>query len=222
MAYRTWGRVLLAALGVGLLAGAGQLGFAYGLGIVRFARDFEQSPGQWTAHLAWVAWFAMLAAVAGALAAGWLARSDELHRGTGSRVAYAVAGGIGAAAVAPLAMLPARGATVPAVGPVTIAGLSAVLGAVGGVFAAVGVLSVRTLGWNLGAVTELVWLVALLSVAPSLGPDDPLPEVRLGVLDPAWLGDGPAQRLAVIVMPAIAVLRRRRRRRAGQLARTTR
>jgi hypothetical protein len=68
MAYRTWGRVLLAALGVALLAGAGQLGFAYGLGIVRFARDFEPVPSQWTAQLAWVAWFAMTAAIVGALA----------------------------------------------------------------------------------------------------------------------------------------------------------
>ncbi|WP_090787998.1 hypothetical protein [Asanoa ishikariensis] len=205
MAYRTWGRVLLAALGVGLLAGAGQLGFAYGLGVVRFARDFEQSPGQWTAHLAWVAWFAMLAAVAGALAGHWLAARDDLRPTLGSRVAVAVAGGVGAMAVAPLAMLPSRVATISSGSAVTIAGLSAVLGALVGVFAAVAVLSQRVAGLNLGAVTVVVWLVALLSVAPSLGPDDPLPEVRLGVLDATWLGDGLAQRLAVIVMPALAL-----------------
>ncbi len=205
MAYRTWGRVLLAALGVGLLAGAGQLGFAYGLGVVRFARDFEQSPGQWTAHLAWVAWFAMLAAVTGALAGSWLAARDDLRPTLGSRVAVAVAGGVGALAVAPLAMLPSRVATIPSGSAVTIAGLSAVLGALVGVFAAVAVLSQRVAGLNLGAVTVVVWLVALLSVAPSLGPDDPLPEVRLGVLDATWLGEGLAQRLAVIVMPAIAL-----------------
>jgi len=205
MAYRTWGRVLLAALGVGLLAGAGQLGFAYGLGVVRFARDFEQSPGQWTAHLAWVAWFAMLAAVTGALAGSWLAARDDLRPTLGSRVAVAVAGGVGALAVAPLAMLPSRVASIPSGSPVTIAGLSAVLGALVGVFAAVAVLSQRVAGLNLGAVTVVIWLVALLSVAPSLGPDDPLPEVRLGVLDATWLGEGLAQRLAVIVMPAIAL-----------------
>ncbi|SNS86597.1 DMSO reductase anchor subunit [Asanoa hainanensis] len=205
MAYRTWGRVLLAALGVGLLAGAGQLGFAYGLGVVRFARDFEQSPGQWTAHLAWVAWFAMLAAVAGALAGAWLAARDDLRPTLGSRVAVAVAGGVGAMAVAPLAMLPSRVATIPSGNAVTIAGLSAVLGALVGVFAAVAVLSQRVVGLNLGAVTVVVWLVALLSVAPSLGPDDPLPAVRLGVLDASWLGGSLAQRLAVIVMPAIAL-----------------
>lgn len=206
MAYRTWGRVLLAALGVALLAGAGQLGFAYGLGIVRFARDFEPVPSQWTAQLAWVAWFAMTAAIVGALAADRLARNEGYTAGTGSRIAYAVAAGFGAAAVAPLSMLPAQGATVPGVDAVMIAGLSATLGAVGGVFAALGVLAVRTLGWNIAAITELIWLLALISVAPSLGPDDPLPEVRLGVLDPAWLSDGTSQRLAVIVMPALAVL----------------
>ncbi|REF95337.1 branched-subunit amino acid ABC-type transport system permease component [Asanoa ferruginea] len=205
MAYRTWGRVLLAALVVGLLAGAGQLGFAYGLGVVRFSRDFEQLSGQWTAHLAWVAWFAMLAAVAGGLAGNWLARRDGLPATIGERVAVAVAGGVGALAVAPLAMLPARAATTGDGNPVAIAGLSAALGALVGVFAALAVLSQRVAGLNLGAVTLVVWLVALLSVAPSLGPDDPLPEVRLGVLDATWLGDSLAQRLAVIVMPAIAL-----------------
>ncbi|WP_203700058.1 hypothetical protein [Asanoa iriomotensis] len=205
MAYRTWGRVLLAALGVGLLAGAGQLGFAYGLGVVRFARDFEQLSGQWTAHLAWVAWFAMLAAVAGGLAGNWLIRRDGLPETVGSRVAVSVAGGVGALAVAPLAMLPARVATVASGDAVTIAGLSAALGALVGVFAAAAVLSLRVAGLNLGAVTVVVWVVALLSVAPSLAPEDPLPEVRLGVLDATWLGAGLAQRLAVIVMPALAL-----------------
>ncbi|MDG4821168.1 MFS transporter [Asanoa sp. WMMD1127] len=205
MAYRTWGRVLLAALVVGLLAGAGQLGFAYGLGVVRFARDFSQLSGQWTAHLAWVAWFAMLAAVAGGVAGSFFGARAGLTATVGTRVAVSVAGGVGALAVAPLAMLPARGAVAASGDAVTIAGLSAALGALVGVFAAVAVLSQRVAGLNLGAITVVVWLVALLSVAPSLGPDDPLPEVRLGVLDAAWLGDGLAQRLAVILMPALAL-----------------
>jgi len=205
MAFRTWGRVLLAALGVGLLAGAGQLGFAYGLGVVRFARDFAETPGQWTAHLAWVAWFAMLAAVAGGVAGDWLARRGGERPGPGSRVACAVAGGVGALAVAPLVMLPARNAQVEGVDAVVVGGLSAALGALAGVFAAVAVLSQRVFAVNLATVTLGVWLVALLSVAPSLGPEDPLPEVRLGALDATWLGSGLAQRLAVILMPALAL-----------------
>ncbi|HEY0696200.1 MAG TPA: hypothetical protein VGD43_00140 [Micromonospora sp.] len=47
MAFRTWGRVLLVAFGVGLVAGAGQLGFAYGLGVVRFAGSFASPANRW-------------------------------------------------------------------------------------------------------------------------------------------------------------------------------
>ena len=150
----------------------------------------------------------MLAAVAGALAADWLAAATDSPRALGSRVAYAVAAGVGAAG---------RRAAGDAAGAVadgprrstrsTIAGLSAVLGAVGRRLRRARPCSpnARSAGTS-RAVTELVWLLALISVAPSLGPDDPLPEVRLGVLDPTWLSDGTAQRLAVIVMPALALV----------------
>jgi len=73
MAFRTWLKLLLATLGVGALAGASQLGMAYGLGIVRLTRVLDVTTrDQWTAQLAWVAWFAMVAAVIGALAGSWL------------------------------------------------------------------------------------------------------------------------------------------------------
>ena len=42
MAFRTWGRLLLTALGVSVLAGAGQLGVAYGFGIVRLTGAFHR------------------------------------------------------------------------------------------------------------------------------------------------------------------------------------
>ncbi|HET9516133.1 MAG TPA: hypothetical protein VFO77_00255, partial [Actinoplanes sp.] len=72
MAFRTWARTLLAALGVAALAGASQLGVAYGLGVLRLTRDFELAGrDQWNAQLTWAAWFAMVAAVVGALAAGY-------------------------------------------------------------------------------------------------------------------------------------------------------
>lgn len=62
---RIWSRVLGTAVGVAALAGAGQLGIAYGFGLLRFARDFP-SGGLWSTQLTWVAWFAALAALAGA------------------------------------------------------------------------------------------------------------------------------------------------------------
>jgi hypothetical protein len=200
--------VLLAALGVGLLAGAGQLGFAYGFGIVRFTRTFDAATqNQWTAQLAWVSWFAMLAAVVGAMLADRLVQRPVQPLGLGGRLALAGAAALGAAVVAPLCMLPARGAQLASGdNPVLLAGLAAGLGAVFGTLAALAALSHRLISWNVAAVTGGVWLLALLSVMPSLGPDDPLPAVRLGALDAAWLGSGTAQRLAVITMPALALV----------------
>src|SRR4029453_7575713 len=68
MAFRPWLKLLLATLGVGALAGASQLGVAYGLGIVRLTRVLDGSTrDQWSGKLGWVAGFAMIGAVVGAL-----------------------------------------------------------------------------------------------------------------------------------------------------------
>jgi type IV secretory pathway TrbD component len=161
MALRTWSRVLLTALGAAALTGAGQLGVAYGLGIVRFARTF--GPGtenQWNAQLAWVGWFAMVAAIAGAVTA---------------------------AAVVPLSMQPARAAqlTTQSVNPALIVGLAAGLGAVAGLLAAIAILGLRTFTWSVATIGTLVWITALVSVAPHVGPKDTVPTIRLGVLENA-------------------------------------
>ncbi|MFB6397309.1 hypothetical protein [Polymorphospora lycopeni] len=207
MAYRTWGKVLLAALGVGALAGAGQLGIAYGLGLVRFARLFDgTTQNLWPAQLAWVTWFAAIAAVAGGFAAERLARRHGLATPIGVRIAYAVVAGLGATAVAPLAMLPARAALVASPDPVGAVGLAATLGAVVGAAVAVAALTQRAIGWNVAASIAAVWLLALLSVVPSLGPAAAPPDVRLGVFDPAGLGTGAGGRLALVVMPALALV----------------
>jgi hypothetical protein len=84
-------------------------------------------------------------------------------------------------------------------------GLTTGLGAAAGALAAVAVLTHRAIAWNVVAVTAAVWLLALVSVAPSLGLADSPPAVRLGVLDPAWLDVGLGQRLAVVTMPALAL-----------------
>jgi hypothetical protein len=103
-------------------------------------------------------------------------------------------------------MLPARAATLTSISPTLTAGLGAVLGALIGMAAALATLSQRPFRWNAALVIGGVWLLALLSVAPSLGPADPLPDVRLGVADPASFSDASATRLAVLTMPALGLL----------------
>ncbi|MBF9131491.1 hypothetical protein I0C86_21370 [Plantactinospora sp. S1510] len=207
MAFRTWGKVLLAALGVGVVSGAGQLGIAYGLGLVRFNRTFDAViANQWPAQRVWVGWFAMVAAITGALIADRLARRYDLPTTPGVQAATAAAGALGALVVAPLSMQPARTAQLASADPVVSVGVIAALGAGIGFVAALATLVQRPVRWNAGAVIAAVWFLAVLSVMPSLGPDDPLPAVRLGVLDPSWLGAGTAQRLAVVTMPALALV----------------
>ncbi|MFG1880675.1 hypothetical protein [Micromonospora sp. NPDC049102] len=207
MAYRTWGRLLLTALGVSVLAGAGQLGVAYGFGIVRLTGAFTGSTvNQWPAQLVWVGWFAANAAVAGAVLTGRLARRDTPPASTGRHLAIGGAAALGATAVAPLCMQPARAAELISVDPVWAVGICAILGAVVGTGAAIAVLLRPELGWNMAAVAGTIWLLALISVLPSLGTTGPLPTVRLGVLEPNWLDAAAAQSLALLLLPIVALL----------------
>ncbi|WP_327041982.1 hypothetical protein OG400_02955 [Micromonospora ureilytica] len=207
MAFRTWGRLLLTALGVSVLAGAGQLGVAYGFGIVRLTGAFTGTTvNQWPAQLVWVGWFAANAAVAGAVVTGRLARRDAPAASTGRQLAVAGAAALGATVIAPLCMQPARAAELISVDPVWAVGICAVVGAVIGAGAAIAVLFRPELGWNMAAVAGAVWLLALISVLPSLGTAGPLPTVRLGVLEPSWLDDAAAQRLALLLLPTVALL----------------
>ncbi|MFE9189715.1 hypothetical protein ACFYL6_08915, partial [Micromonospora sp. NPDC007208] len=207
MAFRTWGRLLLTALGVSVLAGAGQLGVAYGFGIVRLTGAFTGTTvNQWPAQLVWVGWFAANAAVAGAVLTGRLARRDAPAASTGRQLAVGGAAALGATVIAPLCMQPARAAELISVDPVWAVGICAVVGAVIGAGAAIAVLFRPELGWNMAAVAGVVWLLALISVLPSLGTTGPLPTVRLGVLEPSWLDDAAAQRLALLLLPTVALL----------------
>jgi hypothetical protein len=209
MALRTWLKVLLTAVGAAALAGAGQLGVAYGLGIVHLAHGFlGAAADQWPAQLAWVGWFAMLAAVLGAVAADRMAQRLGQRPTTASRTgAVAFAAGIGAAIVAPLSMYPARAAEIGgSINPVLTVGLTAGVGAFVGVIAAVAVLSQRAIAWSVAAVAGPVWLLGLVAVAPTLGPHDPLPAIRLGVPDLPSLSAGTTRVLALIGIPAFTVL----------------
>lgn len=207
MAFRTWGRLLLTALGVSVLAGAGQLGVAYGFGIVRLTGAFTGTTvNQWPTQLVWVGWFAANAAVVGAVLTGRLARRDAPAVSTGRQLAIGGAAALGATVIAPLCMQPARAAELISVDPVWAVGICAVLGAVIGAGAAIAVLLRPELGWNMAAMAGAVWLLALISVLPSLGTTGPLPTVRLGVLEPSWLADDAAQRLSLLLLPIVALL----------------
>ncbi|MET7673030.1 hypothetical protein [Micromonospora luteifusca] len=207
MAFRTWGRLLLTALGVSVLAGAGQLGVAYGFGIVRLTGAFTGTTvNQWPAQLVWVGWFAANAAVAGAVLTGRIARRDAPAASIGRQLAIGGAAALGATVIAPLCMQPVRAAELISIDPVWAVGICAVLGAVIGAGAAIAVLLRPELGWNMAAVGGAVWLLALISVLPSLGTAGPLPTVRLGVLEPSWLNDAAAQQLALLLLPTVALL----------------
>jgi hypothetical protein len=207
MTVRTWGRVVLTAVGAGAMVGAGQLGVAYGLGIVDLSRSFGADSGnQWNAQLAWVCWFALLAAVGGAATAERVARRNKFTPGIGTRILVALFGGIGAGAVIPLSVQPARAADLTqAVDPALVVGLTAGLGVVAGVLVAVVALSVRPLAWDLGIVATVIWLATLAEVAPHLGLDDTR-SIRLGV--PQWtVREGETGRLVeMLAMPVLALL----------------
>ncbi|MEK8109329.1 hypothetical protein NKG94_41005 [Micromonospora sp. M12] len=107
MAFRTWGRLLLTALGVSVLAGAGQLGVAYGFGIVRLTGAFTGTTvNQWPAQLVWVGWFAANAAVAGAVLTGRLAHRAAPAANIGRQLAIGGAAALGATVIARSACSP--------------------------------------------------------------------------------------------------------------------
>jgi hypothetical protein len=204
MAFRTWAKLLGAAVGGAALAGAGQLGLAYGLGILRLTRVVEVTArDQWTAQLAWVAWIAVTAAAIGGLIGQ--ARLPR-HAGAGSRIVAAVAAGAGGAVVVPLTMQPARTAQVAGVHPVFVIGICAGLAALAGIFAAYATLSRAVARWSVTTIGIAIWVIAFASVAPSLAPGDELPAVRLGVFDAAFLAPSVTQRIALLTMPILALL----------------
>lgn len=207
MAFRTLGKLLLTALAVSLLTGAGQLGVAFGFGIVRFSGAFTGAGvNQWPAQLAWVAWLAANAAVIGAICAERLARREAPLISVGRRAAVAGAAALGATVVAPLGMQSARAADVGAVEPVWSVAAGALLGAVLGGGAALAVLIRPPLLGNMTFVAGLLWFLALASVAPSLNDTGPLRAVRLGVWEPSWLDPAAADRLCLLGLPVAALL----------------
>jgi hypothetical protein len=204
----TWGPILGAGLGMGALAGAGQLGIGYGLGLLHFwlPAGPALTGGVWASQLTWVAWFAALAVLAGSGGASWVARQMDEPLGLRARIAIAVASGVGGAVVVALTALPARSLAAPAAPePVADVVLAAGLGLVVGMLVTVAVLSVRLVAVSVTMLIGAVWLLALVSAAPSLDPGADLPDVRLAVLDLPALGDARST-VAVLSAPVLALL----------------
>ncbi|MFG3558374.1 hypothetical protein ACGGAQ_28760 [Micromonospora sp. NPDC047557] len=207
MVSRTWRNLLVAALGMGVLAGAGQLGIAFSFGIVQLTGvSTGATVNQWPAQLAWVGWFAAHAAVAGTVVTARLARRYGVLESTGRLVAIAAAAALGATVIAPLCVRPAQAADRFSVDPMWALGICAIVGALVGAGAAIAVLLKPPLGWNMAAVGGVVWLLALISVVPALATAGPLPAVRIGVLEQAGLDADAAHRQALLTLPAVALL----------------
>ncbi|MFC4017081.1 hypothetical protein ACFOW4_03875 [Micromonospora sp. GCM10011542] len=207
MLFRTWRNLLLTALGMGVLAGAGQLGIAFGFGIVQLTgASTGTTVNHWPAQLVWVGWLAAHAAVVGTVFAARLARRYGGLGSTGRLVALAAAAALGATVVAPLCVRPAQAAERFSVDPIWAVGICAILGALVGAGAAIAVLMKPPLGWNIAAVGGAVWLLAFVSVATSVAAAGPLPAVRLGVLEPVGLDADAAHRQTLLILPAVALL----------------
>ncbi|MGW3610254.1 hypothetical protein ACWD6N_10255 [Micromonospora sp. NPDC005163] len=207
MVSRTWRNLLLTSLGMGVLAAAGQLGVAFSFGIVQLASaSAGATVNQWPAQLVWVGWFAAHAAVAGTVVTARLARRHGLLESTGRLTAIAAAAALGATVVAPLCVRPAQAAERFSVDPIWAVGICATVGALVGVGAAIAALAKPPLGWSMTAVGGVVWLLAFVSVVPSLATAGPLPAVRLGVLESAGLNADAASRQAILILPAVALL----------------
>ncbi|MBM0238424.1 hypothetical protein JNW88_17015, partial [Micromonospora sp. ATA32] len=155
-------------------------------------------------------WFAAIAAVVGAVLTERLFRREDLPANATTQLSVAAAAALGATVVAPLSMQPARAAQFASIDPVWAVGICAILGAVVGAGAALAVLLRPPLGWNVALTAGTIWLIALISVVPSLATTGPLPTVRLGVLEPSWLDREAAQRLAMLILPAVGLLAARR------------
>jgi hypothetical protein len=194
------------AVGAGVLAGAGQLGVGYGLGILRWDRDFTSDT--WHTQLAWVVFVAAVAVVGGALAGRW--RDPAAAAGLGRRTALVSAAALGALVVLPLTIRPAAASHLAEAGSarLTVA-ITACAGLALGVLAAVAVLGVRVISGNIISWVVWVWLAGMLSAVTTLGSGDTWGTARLGLLPAtgAWV---PLTLLgaAVVIGGAVAGLAR--------------
>jgi len=167
------------AVGAGVLAGAGQLGVGYGLGILRWDRDFTADA--WHTQLAWVAFLSAVAVIGGAAAGR--TRAGGRVTGIGARAALVAAGTLGSLIVLPLVIRPAGASRLAESGdPRLIAAMTAGVGLGVGVVAAAVVLSVPVVSGNIVTSVAWVWLAGIGSAVWTLGRGASWGTARLGLL----------------------------------------
>ncbi|HWS38215.1 MAG TPA: hypothetical protein VN408_36445 [Actinoplanes sp.] len=208
MAFRSWLKLLAATATAAAVIGASQLGIAYGLGMVRLDQTLEITQrDQWTAQLTWVAWITMTAAALGAVVATALRpRWSSRPVSSGGALAMGLAAGIGALALLPLTVQPAREAHVTGVQPALVIGICTGLGAAIGIFAAYAAAARAAARWSVTTLSILAWVVALVSFAPSLKSGGTPAAVRLGVLEGDLIPAAVAEHTPFVTMPVIALL----------------
>lgn len=203
----TWVRTLGAALLTAAVAGAGQLGIAYGLGVLRWDQRFDAGRDNvWSAHLTWAAWIASVAVVIGALAGVRALRRNHIREGLGGWVAVSLAALVGGAVVVPLTTLRAAASVVPiaSVDPELNVGLAAGIGAAVGLFAALAALAARPVAASIIVTVCWVWLAAVVSAGSNVG--RATADIRVGVVDVDDLGFGLRQLLVLPVLVGVALL----------------
>ncbi len=202
MAVRTWANALGIAVGAGALAGAGQLGIGYGLGILRFDQDFPTG-APWAAQLAWVTFLASAAVIGGTLAGAWHARRLAVAPTPAVRAALAVAAAVGATVMIPLLVRPAGATHLAESGnPRVAVALAAAAGLLAGVVAAYAVLAFPAVSGNVITYVLWLWVAGLVSAAWTLGQGASWGTARLGLLP----GTGAWVPVVLLLPPALIAL----------------
>ena len=189
------------AAGAGVLAGAGQLGVGYGLGIMRWDRDFTADT--WHTQLAWVAFVSAVAVVCGAIAGRWRGAGEV--SGAVQRAAVVGAATLGALVVLPLVIRPAATSHLTETGdPRLTAAITAGAGLALGVVAAAAVLAIPVVSGNITSWIVWIWLAGTLSAVSTLSGGASWGTARPGLLPGTglWI---PLTLLGVAVLIAAAV-----------------
>jgi len=218
---------VLNSVGAAALISAGQLGFGYGLGILRWDADFSgaaganATPGAWTALLTWVAFIAIVSVLGGARIGRRAIRRPGRRDTLGQRAVAALGAAIGAGLTVPLVWVPARAAQPPfPVDPDLVAIIASVAGILVGLVAAVFALSAPPIAGSMLISAAWVWLFVLgwavfAAIDPAARVAAGRGEPRLGVLGPPlvpadtwWFGPNLMILLAFVIGVGVAGMAR--------------